>query len=170
MMTTKLRRASLALALSLMMASAAWAGTDTPLLTAAQFELKDLDGKAHLLSDYLQAGPVFLWFTNFCGGCQGAMPQLKAAFADTNAPLLIVSLLGDDRQTPARVVKKQEMTYPILLDPDGKITKLYSGTYISGTCPMENFYAVGQDGSIFYSGHYPGLDKEELDGLIAKWK
>jgi peroxiredoxin len=153
-----------------MLASSAWAGTDTTQVTAAPFELKDLDGKAHLLSDYLKSGPVFLWFTNFCGGCQSAMPQLKAAFVDKNTPLLIVSLLGDDHKTAAQIAKKQELTHPILLDPDGMVTKLYSGTYIPGTCPMENFYAVGKNGNIVYSGHYPGLDKEELDGLIAKLK
>jgi peroxiredoxin len=169
-MRKKLQLVILLLAMPLVWMAVAGAESDNPQKPAAPFELKDLDGNSQRLSDYLQAGPVFLWFTNFCGGCQSAIPQLKAAFADKEIPLLIVSLLGDDRQTPARVAKKHDMPYPILLDPDGLVTKLYSGTYIPETCPMENFYAVGQDGGIFYSGHYPGLDKEELEGLIAKLK
>ncbi len=138
--------------------------------TAATFELKDLDGKTQRLNDYLLTGPVFLWFTNFCGGCQSAMPQLKTAFADKKTPLLVVSLLGDDRRTPLQIKEKQELTFPILLDPDGYITTLYSGVYVPGTCPLENFYAISSDGSIAYNGHYPGLDQEELAGLLAKLK
>jgi peroxiredoxin len=160
----------LGLALSLPLGIAALAETDNTDRMATPFELKDLDGKTQRLNDYLQAGPVFLWFTNFCGGCQSAMPELRAAFADENTPLLIVSLLGDDRKTPTQIKIKQEMNFPILLDPEGEVTKLYSGTYVPKTCPLENFYAIGKDGVFVYSGHYPGLDGEELDGLIAKLK
>ncbi len=160
----------IALPTILLCASVTWAGTDTLQTTAAQFELKDLEGKVHRLTDYLESGSVCLWFTNFCEGCQSSMPQLKAAFSGEKTPLLIVSLLGEDRQTPARIKTKLELAFPILLDPEGEVTKLYSGAYMPKTCPLENFYAIKKGGDIVYNGHYPGLDPDELANLIAKMK
>ena len=162
------RIAIMALALTLVYSQvgSADAGKDSSQISAATFELKDTGGKVHRLNDYLSKGSVILWFTNLCSGCQSALPQLKETFAGSKVPLLMVSVLGEDRKTPAQVKEKYGLNFPILLDPDGSVVKKYSGSYIENTCPMKNFYRIEKDGRISFKNHYPGLDKIELEELI----
>ncbi|MFH1734773.1 MAG: redoxin domain-containing protein [bacterium] len=133
---------------------------------AGEFELENLEGKTHQLADYLEHGSVVLWFTNLCGGCQRALPEIKEVFKDAQTPLLIVSLLGDNQETPEQVRESYELTFPILLDTEGVACKQYSGNYIPNTCPVENLFLIDAERTILFRGHYPGLGKSELEKLF----
>ena len=137
-----------------------------PGSTAAEFELQDLEGKTHHLADYLEHGSVVLWFTNLCGGCQRALPEIVEVFKDAQIPLLMVSLLGDDQETPEQVRENYELSFPILLDTEGVACKQYSGNYIPKTYPVENLFLIDVERTILFRGHYPGLDKSELEKLL----
>lgn len=135
---------------------------------AVDFELQDLSGKTYNLSDYFKKGTVVVWFTNFCGGCQKALPELREVFIEKAEKILIISLLGDNIETPQDMVKKYELPFPVLLDTDGKVCRQYSGNYIPNTCPLNNLYVINTAGKIIERTHYPGLDKSELMELLEK--
>ena len=133
---------------------------------AVDFQLQDINGNTHRLSSYLEEGKVVLWFTNFCGGCQKALPVINEVFTDNPAELLIISLLSDDTKTPMIISEKYDLAFPVLLDPAGKVCQQYSGNYLEGSCPLNNLFIIDKAGAIIDREHYPGLDKSELDKFL----
>ena len=111
---------------------------------------------------------VIIWFTNLCGGCQANMPTLEKMYKQykKSVEILAISQLGKDTVTVKKAVKELKITFPFLIDPDGKVCKLYSGEYVSNTCPLNNIYFIDKNGIIRDISHYPGLSKEELEGKI----
>lgn len=104
------------------------------LVTA--FELRDINGRHFAWSpdDSVDSKPLMLWFTNLCAGCQSAIPMLESLYRDSlrqNVELVAVSLLGSDTKTVRDVVNRFDISFRILLDPDGDVTASYTGRYMS---------------------------------------
>jgi len=138
---------------------------DSTVSIAPAFELSGLDGKIYRLSDYRGSKPLVVWFTNLCGGCQANIPYLDSVYrADIKpqAELLAVSLLGEDKETVAKISKKLKIQFPILLDPQGKTCEDYIGEYVEGTCPLANLFVIDRQGIIEYETHYPGYAEMEI--------
>jgi peroxiredoxin len=141
---------------------------DSTVSIAPAFELSGLDGKIYRLSDYRGSKPLVVWFTNLCGGCQANIPHLDSVYrADIKprAELLAVSLLGEDKETVAKISKKLKLQFPILLDPKGKTCEDYVGQYVKASCPLMNLFVIDRQGVIKYETHYPGY--EEAEALSA---
>lgn len=103
--------------------------------TAGDFTAVTLNGETVVLSDYLKNGPVYLTFwATWCEPCKAELKVLKPLgekFRERG--LTIVTVNTDDPKTSARVkayVRSQKYTFPILLDPDGRIFKLMNGTQV----------------------------------------
>jgi len=94
---------------------------------AADFTLKDLNGKDVKLSDY-KGRPIFLIFmTTWCRDCLASIPTLKAIYNRYHEKGLVM-LSIDIQETQAKVAaysKKHSLPYPILLDPEGSLSKKY---------------------------------------------
>jgi peroxiredoxin len=96
---------------------------------APDFSLKDIDGEEIHLSDF-SGKPVLinLWAT-WCIPCQNEMPVLEKIYKDKNALGLVVLGVNitsqDNLETVKETVKKYQLSYPILLDESGQISKLY---------------------------------------------
>lgn len=91
-----------------------------PLPSGETIQLSDLKGKV-----------VMLQFTaSWCGVCIKEMPHIESDIwlKHKNNPKF--ALLGIDRDEPAETVlkfkEKTKVTYPIGLDPEGKIFQLYA--------------------------------------------
>jgi len=144
---------------------------DSTVSIAPAFELSGLDGKIYRLSDYRGSKPLVVWFTNLCGGCQANIPHLDSVYkADIKpqAELLAVSLLGEDRETVAKISKKLKFQFPILFDPKGKTCEEYVGEYVEAACPLANFFVIDRQGVIKYETHYPGyVEKETIAAVKA---
>jgi thiol-disulfide isomerase/thioredoxin len=89
------------------------------------FNAKMLDGKTFDVKE--QRGKVVLlnlWAT-WCGPCRAEIPELIALYGKHSANgLEIVGVSLDDASAESAVrgfVKEQKITYPIALDPDGKL-------------------------------------------------
>lgn len=132
---------------------------------ALNFTLEDLAGKRFSLSDFKDKKIVLLWFTNLCKGCQTKFPEMeriKNQYSEKGIEVLAVSVLGDDRETVENVVDEMKTTFRFLLDPKGVATKLYSGAYHPGYCPMQNIFITDKKGDITYVSHYPGIEEDEI--------
>ena len=115
---------------------------------AADWELKDLEGKSHALKDY--RGKVVLldfWYRG-CGWCMRAMPQVKQLADDFRGrPVAVLGMNTDRDDKDARfVVDAMALNYPVLkaegvppkykvrgfptlviIDPEGKVADVHVG-------------------------------------------
>lgn len=96
---------------------------------APDFTATTIDGKEFTLSDH-RGKVVMLQFTaSWCGVCRKEMPHIEN---EIWLPLQNENfvLVGIDRDEPLDVVtdfaKKMSITYPLALDPGGKIFELYA--------------------------------------------
>jgi peroxiredoxin len=138
---------------------------------APDFELKRFDKGTFKLSDATNRGPVVVWFTNLCRGCQSQIPAfttLRAKYAKNGVNFVAVSMLGEDRSTVERMVKEKGITYPMLYDPTGSATTKWSGAYVKGTCPLQSIFVIEKGGRITLADHLPGVEIVELDATIKE--
>lgn len=114
-------------------------GTSTPGIPAPQvgflapqFSLSTLAGDTVALEDLRgQAVLVNIW-ASWCAPCRSEMPAMQTIyqeFADQGFTILAVnSTIQDSIENAADFVQDYQLTFPILLDLDGQVTKLYQVT------------------------------------------
>lgn len=100
-----------------------------PGFTAPDFELQTLAGEAVRLSDLRgQAVLVNLWAT-WCPPCRAEMPAIEAVYREYASQGFVV--LGvdaanqDDLSQVEDFIQEYELTFPILLDLDGAVSRSY---------------------------------------------
>ena len=105
-------------------------------LPAPNFTFPDLNGKRVSLSDY--RGMVVLvniWAT-WCRPCVQEMPSMEKLYdrlRGRNFEILAVSIDSTGREAVAPFMLRLNLTFPALLDPEGKIKSLYGLTGIPET-------------------------------------
>jgi peroxiredoxin len=109
---------------------------------AAEWELTDLDGKAHKLSDYRGKILILVFWYRGCGWGIRALPELSRMKRDfLNQPIAVLGMNTDDDASDARfVVETMKIPYPVLRANDIKETYPVNG------CPT--FVLVDQNGII----------------------
>ncbi len=134
-MKTSPRRLSIMLACSLITLFLAGGNTQgDPILQAkadenlaADFVLKDLDGRDVRLSDYRGKTVLLYFMATWCPECREAIPRLKEIYAlykEKGLVVLSVDVLESKKKAEA-FSKKYALPYPTLLDEDGRISRLY---------------------------------------------
>lgn len=97
-------------------------------LTAPDFSLKDINGKAFRLS--AQRGkPVLIFFgTTWCPGCRTEIPVYKKVY-ETYAPrglnVIYVNIMESANKV-SRFAKTHSLPYRTLLDEDGEVANAYN--------------------------------------------
>ncbi len=112
---------------------------------AADFELPDLSGRVHKLSE-LRGKVVFLnlWAT-WCPPCIAEMPSIEALhrrFGSEDLAILAVSADGGGESVVRPFVENLGLTFPILLDPEGTLSPRYGVTGYPET------FVIGRDGRV----------------------
>jgi thiol-disulfide isomerase/thioredoxin len=102
---------------------------DSPLVgkAALDFTLADLAGKSKRLSGFKGKVVLIDFWATWCGPCRMEMPEIEKLHARYRADGLVV--LGINcSESPTRAgafVDKYDYTFPILLDRDGAVARLY---------------------------------------------
>jgi peroxiredoxin len=152
--------ATLALGLALGLAHAQDSRpTEKKVQVAPDFTLTDLDGKDHKLSDYTKAGKIVVleWFNPGCPFVvrhheqKTTMKDTYAKYKDKDVVWIAINSgapgkQGTGKERNAKAVKNWGIAYPLCLDEDGKVGKLYGAT----TTP--HMFVIGKNGAIVYEG------------------
>ncbi|MDA0737366.1 MAG: TlpA disulfide reductase family protein [Nitrospirae bacterium] len=97
---------------------------------AAEFQLTDLQGQAHHLSQYRGKVVLLNFWATWCKPCTKEMPAMQEAHDRLKAKglvVLAVNELEEIDQVRAHIVEYGH-TFPVLLDPDNDVANLY-GVY-----------------------------------------
>lgn len=129
-----------------------------PASTAPDFTLKSLAGPNLRLKE--QRGKVVLvnFWATWCAPCREEMPQLNKLFDKYRASgftLLGVNVDEDSRNT-AGVASQLGVKFPVLLDSDKAVSKLYA------LSAMPSTVLIDRDGRLRFShsGYRPGYELE----------
>ena len=143
-------------------------GADTPFLVperrerAADFELDSLGGGTVRLAE-LRGRPVIINFwATWCGPCRLEMPVFQNYSKRHAEDLVVLGVNFDEPETEVQAfVEELGLTFPILLDPGGKVVELYQ---VRGF-PTTLF--VDADGHVRFQ-HIGPLDEGQLAGYLEK--
>jgi peroxiredoxin len=99
----------------------------TPGATAPSFTVEGIDGASHSLTDYRGKVVVLNFWATWCIPCRAEMPDLEhEARLHRSDPVVI---LGIDWKEAAATVRDFAqglgVTYPMLLDADGRVYETY---------------------------------------------
>jgi len=94
---------------------------------AADFVLKDLEGRDVRLGDYKGHTILLYFMTTWCPECRSTMPKLKEIYSLYNTKgLILLNIDVMESQEKASVFsKKYDLPFPTLLDGEGKVYKSY---------------------------------------------
>ncbi|HEY4958457.1 MAG TPA: TlpA disulfide reductase family protein [Caldimonas sp.] len=148
--SSPVRRAGAFLRLALCTSFAVIASTASPALAPAtaapDFTLNVMGGKNLHLKD--QRGRVVMvnFWATWCGPCRQEMPQLNRLFEKYRASgfVLLGVNVDDDSSKAKEVASKLGVTFPVLLDTDKTVSKLYDLTTMPSTV------IIDRDGKVRY--------------------
>ncbi len=120
---------------------------------APAFELQGSDGKTHKLADYLGKQVVVIaWYPKaFTGGCTNECKSLRehgAAIRKFQVAYFTASC--DDAETNKKFAQSLELDYPILSDPDHKLSDALGVTDEKQTRPRRWTIYIGKDGKVLH--------------------
>jgi thiol-disulfide isomerase/thioredoxin len=133
---------------------------------APDFVLASLNGEEADLSEY-QGRPVVLNFwATWCLPCRAEIPHLQAASVEYNGRVVIVGVnQGEDGGTVGPYAAEMGVTYPLLLDEDGRVNQLYSVNALPTTV------FISEDGvvqEIFLGILSQGVLEDRIEALIQE--
>lgn len=133
---------------------------------APDFVLETLDGDVVRLSDF-KGKKVFLNFwASWCGPCEDEMPHMQLYYDDyaeqSNYEVVAVNMTQRERsnQDVVDFVDEYQLTFPIVLDPNGEVEKLYE------VLAFPTSYILDEEGIVLHSFKGPIANPEELDELL----
>lgn len=113
---------------------------------APQFELETIDGKVISKED-LKGKKVFINFwATWCPPCRAEMPDMQSFYEDEEVVVLAINLTHteDSLSTVKSFIEEGEFTFPVLVDPEGKIADMYK------VSAYPTSYMLDSDGRIQY--------------------
>lgn len=129
----------------------------TAQATAPDFTLRSADGRNLRLKE--QRGQVVLvnFWASWCGPCRQEMPQLNRLYDKYRAAgfTLLAVNIDDDAGLGTRTAARWELHFPVLLDADKAVSKLYD----LGSMPAT--VLIDRDGRVRYlhRGYREGMEE-----------
>jgi peroxiredoxin len=106
------------------------------------FAASTVTGRQVSLADFQERVVLLSFWATWCSSCLHEMPvfeRLHREYAPIGLAVLGVNI-EEDGQTIQRYGQKLELSFPLILDLDGKITKAY------GVIAVPSTYLIGRDG------------------------
>ncbi|MCC6425972.1 MAG: redoxin domain-containing protein [Phycisphaerales bacterium] len=128
------------------------------------WKLRDAQGQAHSLSDYLGKVIVLEFWATWCAPCQASLPtiqRLHDRFKDHGA--VVVGIATWEKGDPAKYMSERNYTYQLLLGGD-EVAKQYGVKGIPARVVLD------RNGRVIYTGNGPAvgpLADELVSALVA---
>jgi peroxiredoxin len=92
----------------------------------ADFTLTDLEGESWHLQDLRGKVVLVNFWATWCPPCRKEMPDLQALFDKYKGQGFVVLSISDEEAAKVKpFIEQQNITYPVMLDPGGKVHALY---------------------------------------------
>ena len=156
---------ALVLSLSATASVATLGGNFADGVAAPGFQLAAMNGKPLALGELKGQVVLINFWASWCGPCRQEMPILDQLYRSYQAAGF--TLLGVNVEPSAgdaqKFLKGTPVSFPILFDPDSKVSKLYD---VSG---MPSTVIVDRKGNVRYihHGYKPGDEGEYLNQIRA---
>jgi len=114
-------------------------------MQAPTFALPDLNGHEIKLSDFKGKVVLLNFWATWCTPCREEMPGMQTLWERSREKGFVILAVAADRGSKKQVAdfaQELTLTFPILLDPDGKVRNRYEVEML----PMS--YLIGRDGRI----------------------
>ncbi|HEY9028721.1 MAG TPA: TlpA disulfide reductase family protein [Burkholderiaceae bacterium] len=158
--------ATLALAAAAPIAAGAVAATGS---RAPDFTLRSSDGRNVRLEELRGQVVLVNFWATWCGPCREEMPHLNALYDKyrKSGVVLLGVNIDDDPATALATAGKLGVSFPVLLDTDKKVSKLYD------LSTMPSTVVIDRDGKLRYvhRGYREGTEAEyeqTLRGLLKE--
>lgn len=94
---------------------------------APDFELNTLEGETMQLSDFKGERVMINFWATWCPPCRQEMPDIERFYQEYQPAILSVNLTDTEMNTDQveRFRREFELTFPFLLDHEGKVADLY---------------------------------------------
>jgi peroxiredoxin len=158
-MTASMLGAGLATVLSL----TASAGAIAPGAPAPAFQLRSSANTELSLNDLKGQVVLINFWASWCGPCRQEMPVLEQLYRKyKSAGVTLLGVNVEPKTADAEgFLKSTPVSFPILFDPDSKVSRLYE---VSG---MPSTVILDRSGKIrfVHQGYKPGEESEYLDQI-----
>jgi peroxiredoxin len=156
------RAARLAAAFALVLGAGTAVPAIAPLATAPDFTLHTMNGPNMRLQE--QRGRVVMvnFWATWCGPCRQEMPQLDRLYQKYHAAgfVLMGVNVDDDQRKAAEVAGKLGVTFPVLLDTDKTVSKLYDLSTMPSTVIIDREGKVRYVHRGYLSGYEDNYEKQ----------
>lgn len=92
---------------------------------APDFELELVSGEKVKLSDYRGKKVMLNFWATWCPPCKAEMPVMEQLYKASKGELVILAVNMDTQNDVAGFVSKNGITFPILLDKNNEVNKMY---------------------------------------------
>lgn len=131
---------------------------------APAFELLDLNGTAHRLSDYQGQWLLINFWATWCVPCRKEMPRLEAAYQQyRDQGLTILGPAIDETPAVIAYLEATQISYPIVVGGENLFALMDGLGDHLGALPFTVF--LGPDGKIL-ERHWGELDNAMLQNMI----
>jgi len=86
------------------------------------FKLVSVDGKEYSLSDFRGKKVLLNFFATWCPPCRAEIPDFERFHRENKDVVLIGINIQEDKATVEEFLSSMGVTYPVLLDRDGKVS------------------------------------------------
>ena len=151
------RAARVAAAIGLAFTASAAVPAIAPQSAAPDFTLHTMNGPNMRLQEQRSRVVVVNFWATWCGPCREEMPQLNRLYEKYHAAgfVLLGVNVDDDQRKAAEVAGKLGVTFPVLLDSDKIVSKLYD------LSTMPSTVIIDRDGKVRYvhRGYLTGYEE-----------
>jgi len=151
------------------LAAHAAAATPAPNATAPDFTLHAADGRNVRLEELRGQVVLVNFWATWCGPCREEMPKLDALYAKYHKSgfVLLGVNIDDDPHTAVATAQKLGVSFPVLLDTDKQVSKLYQ------LATMPSTVVIDRDGRVrfLHRGYRDGVEGEydaQIRGLLKE--
>lgn len=130
-------------------------------LEAADFTLQDLDGKAWTLKALRGKVVLVNFWATWCPPCVAELPDLQALAARHEGDLVVLGITTEPAEEVRPFVSKKGIRYPVLLDPDEKLSKEFGVAGIPRTLVYDRAGRLVAQAADMRT-------RKQLDALLAK--